>query len=101
MLAKDVYARDLPSQEQMIAALQAAGFGVETAPVVWDDMTSSWSTFVYERLAAWEAAEERTLRVHGRGFFEDRRHFFQSMDTLLTGGNLGGVRLVAKLRGGM
>ena len=92
MLRRDVYATDLPSRAQYEDALRAAGFEA----VEWRDMAASWTRFVAERAAAWEAAEERTLRVHGRGLFEARQHFFRSMEQLFGGGRLGGVRFAAR-----
>ena len=92
MLRRDVYATDLPTRPRYEDALHAAGFEA----VEWRDMAAPWTSFVAERAAAWDAAEARTLRVHGRGLFEARRHFFRSMEELFSGGRLGGVRFSAR-----
>ena len=92
-LEVDVYASSLPTREEYIAALCAAGF----ADIEWRDMTGTWTTFVGERAAAWEASKGRTLRVHGATLYEGMGHFFGSMSDLFSGGNLGGVRITARL----
>ena len=85
----------LPTHESYVEALRSAGFSDVT--LEWTDMTDSWAGFVSERLAAWEATQSRTLRLHGQDLYDARLHFFTSMQTLFRGGNLGGCRIAARL----
>lgn len=94
-LERDVYTAKLPSRDGYLAELAAAGFG----ELEFGEMTSVWTEFVAERMAAWEADEPRTLRVHGPALYADRLHFFGAMKALFGGGNLGGVRLAARVGG--
>lgn len=92
-LARDVFARSLPTREEYLAALAASGF----VDVEWVDMTSEWTRFVVERLRAWVQGEARTHAVHaGSHLYEARLAFYSAMARLFEGGHLGGVRVKAR-----
>ena len=59
-------------------------------------MTASWTTFVNGRLAAFRAAADRHIRVHGREIVAGLDDFYAAMDRLYQGGNLGGARVLAR-----
>ena len=84
----------LPDKATYEAQLDAAGFEV----VRWQDMSAVWAAFVSERKAAWEAARERHVRVHGEQLYAELTHFYVTVEKLFCGGNLGGVRLIAKAK---
>lgn len=92
-LASDVYTVGLPTREEYIAVLSAAGAGFE---VEFTDMTGSWTAFVASRTQMWVDSRERTLRVHGAAHYTARLHFFSAIKVLFEGGRLGGVRIHAK-----
>lgn len=91
-LRDDVYCEALPSREQYVEALGAAGF----VDVRFEEKTADWSAFVAGRLQAFEAARERHVRVHSEATYESLHHFYASVARLFAGGNLGGVRITAK-----
>lgn len=90
-LATDVFCRDLPTQEEYIAALESAGFD----NIQFIDKTNEWTSFVTDRLAKFEGNRETFISSHGEATYKSLHYFYTSVVTLFAGGNLGGVRIIA------
>jgi cyclopropane fatty-acyl-phospholipid synthase-like methyltransferase len=59
------------------------------------DMTGDWGRFSAARAAAWRAARDRHVRVHGEETYQALDAFFSTVARLFAGGHLGGWRIVA------
>lgn len=94
-LANDLYCDELPTLAGVRDNLEAVGF--EQIRV--DDLTSSWTTFIAHRLDRWREARPRHLRVHGEQIFAWLEQFYAVADHLFAGGNLGGLRAMARKPG--
>eukprot|EP01024_Parvocaulis_polyphysoides_P050046 TRINITY_DN4875_c0_g1_i1.p2 TRINITY_DN4875_c0_g1~~TRINITY_DN4875_c0_g1_i1.p2 ORF type:complete len:316 (-),score=35.94 TRINITY_DN4875_c0_g1_i1:214-1047(-) len=92
MLEKDVYISYLPTLQELEKQLGDAGF--ESVSIV--DMTDKWTEFVSTRFNTFKEQYDRHVRVHGEDATASLRHFYNSIYTLFTGGNLGGVVFSAK-----
>ena len=91
-LKEDVYCAELTERDVYISQLEKAGFEI----VSFEDVTDSWTEFVQNRRDNYIANRERTLQIHGKATYDSQLYFFEAINTLFTGGNLGGVRYVAK-----
>lgn len=91
-LETKIFCRYVPTVDDYIAQVKAAGF----KDVQVEDMTASWTTFVRSRLDTFRDAHERNLRVHGRATVDGLDDFYATMTSLYEGGNLGGIRLIAR-----
>jgi cyclopropane fatty-acyl-phospholipid synthase-like methyltransferase len=90
-LAIKVQTPYLPTLEEYGRQLEAAGF----ADVRLEDMTGRWTAFTIERTAAFRAARERNLRVHGPDIVEGLQDFYDTVSGLYSAGMLGGARILA------
>jgi cyclopropane fatty-acyl-phospholipid synthase-like methyltransferase len=90
-LSTDVFCQDLPTQEEYIAALESAGFD----NIQFIDKTKEWATFVADRLEKFEGNKESFIPFHGEPTYTSLHDFYKAVTTLFSGGNLGGVRIVA------
>ena len=93
-LKEDVYCADLTDKDTYTSQLNEAGFEI----VSFEDVTDSWTEFVQSRRENYVAKKERTVEIHGEATYESQLYFFNAIETLFTGGNLGGVRYIAKKR---
>jgi len=93
-LANKVYCRDLPRLKELRRDLAGAGF----AEVEIEDVTAFWTGHVTERARSWRAGRERETALHGEEVFAGLDDFYSSIAALFQGGNLGGMRLVARRR---
>eukprot|EP01083_Nonionella_stella_P141069 433987_1 len=73
-------------QREYIQALEEVGF----VNVTFVDMTDSWSTFVQARYEAFLENKDSFVGIHGLDAFESLSHFFNAMNILFHGDNLGG-----------
>ena len=90
-LSTDVFCQDLPSKDEYIAALESAGFD----NIQFIDKTAGWKTFVTGRLEKFEGNKESFISSHGEPTYTSLHYFYKSVVTLFSGGNLGGVRIIA------
>ena len=90
-LAEDVFCPYLPNQDHYLADLGNAGF----EHIVFEDMSSTWTAFVTERLAAFEANADAFMAEQDAATFDALHHFYTVMVGLFTAGQLGGVRIRA------
>ncbi len=91
-LAGKVYCRHLPRLDELRRDLAGAGF----IEVEVEDVTAFWTGLVTERAEAWRAGREREVALHGEEVFAGLDDFYSSIAALFQGGNLGGMRLVAR-----
>ena len=90
-LSTDVFCQDLPTKEEYIATLKSAGFD----NIQFIDKTDEWSSFVSRRLEHFESKKESFIALHGEPTYSSLHYFYKSVVTLFSGGNLGGVRIIA------
>ena len=91
-LAEDIYSAGLPTKEEYIAALEAAGY----TEIQWMDKTNDWTAFCQQRFAGFQAGKERFVRVHSEATYENLLFFYQAVVRVFEGGHLGGVRCRAR-----
>ena len=91
-LAVKVYCRQLPRLDDLRRDLADAGF----VQIEIEDLTASWTGFVAERARTFRAGRAREVALHGEEVFAGLDDFYTSIARLFQGGNLGGVRLVAR-----
>lgn len=93
-LEKEVYCTALPAADEYRREMEHAGFrDVELV-----DMSAEWSAFVSNRRRRFAADRVRFVHLHGPATFGKIDGFYQTMQTLFEGGNLGGVRITARAR---
>ena len=91
-LSRGLFARHLPDFETYQTEVEQAGFKLEVV----DDMTESWTQFTRQRLAAYRAARERHVRVHGAPTVDALDEFYALVCRYFDSGKLGGIRLYAR-----
>lgn len=94
-LARDVFCEHVPDLDAYRAGLRDAGF----ADVEVVDMSEPWAAFVRQRWRDFRAQRERNLRLHGEEIVDGLDEFYRAVVALFDGGNLGGIRLVARKPG--
>ena len=94
-LTQMVFSQSMSTEEEYVSALEAAGF----AGVRFDNRTASWLEFCVARLAAYRAARERNLSIHGPAVVNGLTQFYQTMVDLFESGNLGGAVVTARKPG--
>lgn len=92
-LLADVVGTSLPlaAEAEYVKQLETAGF----TDIEFSDMSEEWADFVAERHRKYEANRTRHVEVQGQALYDTMLQFYQAMDTLFAGGNLGGVRVTA------
>ena len=91
-LDRDVYCSALPTADEYRREMENAGFrDVELV-----DMSTDWTAFVVERRRRFAADRVRFVHLHGPATFGKLDSFYQTMQTLFEGGNLGGIRIIAR-----
>lgn len=91
-LESKIYCQYVPTQSEYVDQVTAAGF----IDIQVEDMTQRWTQFVRDRLDEFHAKRPRHLRVHGETIVRGLEDFFATITRLYEGGNLGGLRLVAR-----
>ncbi len=92
-LAEHIACPYLPTQEEYVAQLEAAGFGnIHFVPV-----TDIWREWVQERLAKFQARQAIYYERYGAEMVASYLHFYQTVVDLFAGGRLGGVRIWGEL----
>ena len=87
-----LYGNTLPDRDGYVAEIARAGF----ESIDFRDMSASWGAFCAERLAAFRAARDQKLAIHGPGTVDALDAFYQTMCRLFDGGRMGGARIVAR-----
>jgi len=75
--------------EEYLADLRHAGF----VDVEATDLTPQWTRWTRLRHKLYRASAEQTIALHGSPLYEQRVHFYEAIDRLFDGGNLGGVQI--------
>ena len=94
-LATDVFCKELPTREEYVDDLEAAGFH----NIQFIDKSTEWTDFVTERLDKFIAKRESFVQVHGEPTYESLLLFYKAVVALFVGKNLGGVRIIAQKMG--
>ena len=84
----------MPSRESYADSFSLAGF----VDIQSQDMSDDWRRFTSERHDEFRRNRERHLRVHGEVIVAQLDDFYATVARLFAGGNLGGIRLIAKRR---
>ena len=92
ILSNDVYCNYLPTLDEYKEQLTENGFG----KIEFVDMTTNWKEFVNDRFKKFIENRERQIAVNGIEVVEGLEDFYSKVVKLFDGGNLGGVRIVAK-----
>jgi len=87
-----VNAPGVSSVPEYIASLEAAGF-VDIQAV---DMTAPWKAWTKARHESFRDSREETVRLHSEELFRSRCSFYEVIDRLFAGGNLGGVKITGR-----
>jgi len=90
-----VKAPSVTSTSEYIAALNGAGF----VDVEAEDLSAVWQAWTKARHELYLQTEEETVAQHGKALFDERRTFYEAIDMLFAGGNLGGVRITGRRPG--
>lgn len=90
-----VTANTVTSGAQYTADLEAAGF--TDIDVV--DLSETWTEWTKARHVLYRASKDQTIQDHGEKVFTDRVAFYEVIDSLFAGRNLGGVRITGRKRG--
>jgi len=93
-LAKDVYAVNLPTQNEYISKLEASGFH----NIQFIDKSSEWTTYVQERVVKFVSNRSQFEDIHGEQTYLSLLHFYEAVAKLFSAQNLGGVRIIAEAR---
>ena len=91
-LESEVYCEYVPALTDYATELERAGF----VDIELIDMTDEWVPFVKERNESFLACRERNLRVHGSEIVDGLEEFYSTIVRLFDGGNLGGIRVLAR-----
>jgi len=91
-LVGTVSANTVTSVAQYVSELEAAGF----VDVHVDNLTPEWKAWTKARHEAYRESKETTVQMHGEKLFNDRVAFYEVIDSLFAGGNLGGARITAR-----
>jgi len=75
-----------------VASLEAAGF-VDIEVI---DMTKPWKAWTKARHLSFRDSREETVLIHGQYLFNSRCSFYEVVDRLFEGGNLGGVKITGR-----
>ncbi|MEM8689919.1 MAG: methyltransferase domain-containing protein [Pseudomonadota bacterium] len=82
----------VPDMETYRQDLEKAGF----TSVEMEDMSSSWTAFTAERLAAYEARRDHNVKVNGEDLTNGLQDFYATTAGLFGSGVIGGVRILAR-----
>ena len=81
-----------PSIERYGQDLEEAGF----TEIEIEDMSDDWAAFTHARLRAFQENRAQHEAVQGATTVADLESFYSAVDSLFQGGNLGGLRLIAR-----
>ena len=87
-----LFSNTLATREDYLDELAVGGFG----EVEFDDMTERWAGFTRDRLASFRAGRDAYVAIHGEATFASLEAFYDCIAGLLSGGRVGGVRIMAK-----
>ena len=91
-LSEQVFCRYLPEQAVYLQHVTQAGFTLERV----DDLTQHWTEWVTARRDRWVQGKSEHVQVHGEELYARLLSFYQLIVSLMQGGHVGGIRIVAK-----
>jgi len=90
-----VSANTVTNQATYVAELEAAGYcDIEVVEV-----SKPWTAWTKARHESYRDSKADTIKMHGETLFNSRVSFYEVIDSLFAGGNLGGVRITGRKRG--
>jgi SAM-dependent methyltransferase len=92
ILSTDIYCDYLPTSQEYKKQLIDCGF----TEVELIDKTDNWKKFVNERRDDFSRHREDQIKKHDVEIVDDLEDFYIKMALLYNGGNLGGLRVLAK-----
>lgn len=92
VLSNDIACEYLPNLAEYKKQLIESGF----KKIKLFDKTDSWKTFVKERKEKFIQTRESQIKIHDKITVDELEDFFSKMSWLFEGGNLGGLRIIAK-----
>jgi cyclopropane fatty-acyl-phospholipid synthase-like methyltransferase len=92
LMSAELYAQSMVTFDAYRERLRAAGF----VKIDIEDMSDSWARFTRQRLLAFGKDRDRHLEVQGEETVAALGAFYQVVEGLFRGGNLGGLRLTAR-----
>jgi len=92
ILSEDVYCAYLPTSEEYRKQLIENGF----TEIELIDKTDCWKNFVKERIEKFIENRNHQINVHDIEIVEELEDFYEKIFRLFEGGNLGGLRIIAK-----
>ena len=92
LLRVKLYGHCTPSHEAYGEELTRAGF----TDIEMVDLSDDWASFTSTRLGAYRAERERHLRIQGAETVAAIEEFYDAVNRLFQGGNLAGLRVVAR-----
>lgn len=92
VLSQDVSCIYLPTWEEYRKQLICGGF----RKVELTDKTDCWKNFVEERLEKFIKTHNHQIETHNPEIADDLEDFYRKVAWLFKGGNLGGLRIIAK-----
>ncbi len=90
-LAIKVQCPHVPTPEEYRSDLSGAGF----AAVQLIDATADWTSFTASRLAAYRAARDRNVTIHGAEVVDGLDDFYATVAGLFSGGFIAGLKITA------
>jgi cyclopropane fatty-acyl-phospholipid synthase-like methyltransferase len=90
-LAVKVQCPHVPTPDEYRSDLAGAGF----AAVQLTDMTADWTAYTASRLAAYRAARDRNVSIHGAEIVDGLDDFYATVAGLFASGLIAGVKITA------
>jgi len=90
ILQDDVFCAYLPSIQRYNLDVTNAGFAVEKV----DDLTGDWTQYTKQRTKEFDSND--LAPIIGDDTYKNLASFYQNIAKLFEGGNLGGLRIIAK-----
>lgn len=90
-LAVKVQCPHVPTPDEYRSDLSAAGF----ATIRLSDVTADWTAFTASRLAAYRAARDRNINIHGAEIVDGLEDFYATVTGLFAGGLIAGIKIRA------
>lgn len=92
-LAEKVYCPYVPTHDRYVADLEEAGF----VEIVTKDKTDDWTDFVNSRFERFRSNRAELIERYGLTTVDNLDDFYATVAGLFNNGNLGGLRLTARL----
>ncbi|CAH1796307.1 unnamed protein product [Owenia fusiformis] len=86
-----VFCENLPSYSEYLNVCTQAGF----YEIRMTELTNDWAVYCSQRYDNYVKQKERHVSVHNEQIYQEQKYFFDTMNKLFNGQNLGGCRIMA------